>query len=197
MKIIASTSNKDKIKEIKAKLSSNYQILSKDEAGYEDLDVDETGQTLSENALLKAQALYDLTKEATFADDTGLFVEALGGMPGVYSARYAGEGCSYEDNVNKMLEELKAFPKEEDRKAYFETVICFIDKAGDTHYVSGKLPGHISLERRGTEGFGYDPIFVPDLGTRSLAEMDLEEKNTISHRGRALDALKDLLDQLS
>lgn len=196
MKIIASTSNKDKIKEIKAKLGQSYQILTKQEVGFAEIDVEETGQTLKENAFLKAKSLYDLTKLATFADDTGLFVEALAGAPGVYSARYAGPGCSYEDNVRKMLEEMKHFPKKEDRKAYFETVICFIDESGKEHYVSGKMPGYIAYEKKGNGGFGYDPIFIPQAGEKTLAELSLEEKNVISHRGRALDAFKKLLEQI-
>jgi XTP/dITP diphosphohydrolase len=149
-------------------------------------DVDETDDTLQGNALLKARALCEATGHAAVADDTGLFVDALDGRPGVYSARFAGEGASFEDNVNKVLAELDAV-KERDRTARFRTVIAVAFPDGESWWVEGVLEGMVLRERRGEHGFGYDPIFAPlGEGGRSLAELSPEEKNAISHRGNAL-----------
>lgn len=196
MRIFVSTSNKDKVKEIELKLGDKYELVTKAQAGYEDLDVDETGSTLEENAFLKAKSLYDLVKQPVFADDTGLYVEALDGQPGIYAARYAGENCSYSDNVDKLLRELSKFDKDEDRKAYFETVICFIDKDGKANYIHGRMDGHIAKERKGDQGFGYDPIFVPQGYEKSFAELGLDIKNEISHRAKALDKFSEFIKDL-
>jgi len=196
MKIVVSTSNLDKLKEIEAILGSEHELITKAQAGYADFDVVEDKDTLEGNALLKAQALYELTGEAVFGDDTGLFVEALDGAPGVYSARFAGEHCSYQDNVDKMLKELEPYKNIEDRKAYFETVICFIEKSGVIHYVNGRVYGHISFEEKGKNGFGYDPIFVPDGYQESFAQLGIDIKNDISHRAKALNNFKKLLEEL-
>ncbi|MDO5026974.1 MAG: RdgB/HAM1 family non-canonical purine NTP pyrophosphatase [Tissierellia bacterium] len=196
MRILVSTSNQDKVREIKSKLGHRIDLVTKDQAGFKDLDVEETGLTLEENAFLKAKALYDLVKEPVFADDTGLYVDSLDGQPGIYSARYAGEGCSYEDNVKKLLKDMKDFEDPEDRKAFFETVICFIDENGRENYIHGRMDGTIAKEKRGDQGFGYDPIFIPQGFDKSFAELGLDIKNKISHRAKAIDKFSDFLRDL-
>jgi XTP/dITP diphosphohydrolase len=151
-------------------------------------DVDETDDTLQGNALLKAHALCDATGHPAVADDTGLFIDALDGRPGVHSARFAGRGASFEDNVKKVLLELGGV-KEPDRTARFRTVIAAVYPDGESWWVEGVLEGTVLRERRGEHGFGYDPIFAPlGEGGRSLAELSSDEKNAISHRGNALRA---------
>jgi len=151
-------------------------------------DVEETGDTLEENALLKARALVGATGEAAIADDTGLFVDALHGRPGVRSARFAGETASYDDNVTKLLDELDAIPAP--RTARFVTVIAVAYPDGTTFCVEGELRGVITFARAGDQGFGYDPVFAPHEGEgRTLAQLTPREKNDLSHRGRALRAL--------
>ena len=147
-------------------------------------DVEETEQTLEGNALLKARAVRAHTGLAVVADDTGLEVDALGGAPGVVSARYAGEDATYDDNVAKLLE---AMDGREDRTARFRTVMVLIDDDGSELVVEGVMEGEITHERRGTNGFGYDPVFL--VGERTFAEMTTPEKNEISHRAKALRAL--------
>ncbi len=156
-------------------------------------DVDETGETLEANALLKAQALVDATGLPAIADDTGLFVDALDGRPGVQSARYAGEHATYEENVAKLLAELDGVAASE-RTARFRTVIVIAYPDGTDVCVDGVLDGVIAFARTGDQGFGYDPVFVPSVtGGRSLAELSAHEKNTLSHRGVALRALAEKL----
>jgi len=151
-------------------------------------EVEESGATLEANALLKARALVEATGRAAIADDTGLFVDALDGRPGVRSARYAGETASYDDNVTKLLRELSGVPAP--RRARFVTVIAAAYPGGTDFCVEGVLEGTIADERAGDQGFGYDPVFVPDgAGGRTLAQLSASEKNDISHRGRALRAL--------
>lgn len=197
MKIILSSSNKDKIKEIQSILGSDYELVLKSDIGYKGLEVDENGDTLRENAYLKAKALYDLTKENIIADDTGLFVEALNGAPGVHTARYAGENADYNSNNEKLLEALKEYKNKEDRKAYFMTTICLITKEGKEYYVEGKLDGYIAFEKRGDNKFGYNPIFEFEDSNRTLAEFTDEERVSINHRKRALDNLKELLESVN
>jgi XTP/dITP diphosphohydrolase len=156
-------------------------------------DVEETGATLEENALLKARALVDATGRAAIADDTGLFVEALEGRPGVRSARYAGEAASYDDNVTKLLDELRDV--DEPRRARFVTVIAVAYPDGTAFSVEGELHGVITRARAGDQGFGYDPVFVPDDESRTLAELTPREKNELSHRARALRALSEELER--
>lgn len=152
-------------------------------------DVDETEETLEGNALLKARALVAATGHAAVADDTGLFVDALDGRPGVYSARYAGEHASYEDNVTKLLGEMFGVAAEQ-RTARFRSVIAVAYPDGTSLVVDGVLEGVVTQAARGTEGFGYDPVFAPtELGGRTLAELTPTEKNAVSHRARALLAL--------
>jgi XTP/dITP diphosphohydrolase len=152
-------------------------------------DVDETGETLEENALLKAHALAAATGTAAIADDTGLFVDALDGRPGVHSARYAGEDATYEENVTKLLGALDGV-KGPDRTARFRTVIAVAYPDGSVRFVEGVLEGVIAPARAGDQGFGYDSVFVPETtGGRTLAELRADEKNAMSHRALALSAL--------
>jgi XTP/dITP diphosphohydrolase len=183
---VLATANPHKSEEIRRVLAEfNLELLDRPN---DVPDVDETDDTLQGNALLKAQALCDATGHAAVADDTGLFIDALDGRPGVYSARFAGEHATFEDNVNKALSELDGV-KEHDRTARFRTVIAAVYPNGESWWVEGVLEGTILRARRGEHGFGYDPIFAP-LGAkgRSLAELLPEEKNAISHRGNALRA---------
>jgi XTP/dITP diphosphohydrolase len=156
-------------------------------------DVDETAETLAGNALLKAHAIMQASGQAAVADDTGLFVDALGGAPGVYSARYSGEGATDKENVEKLLTAL-AESSDGERTATFRTVIAVVYPDGREIVVEGVLPGVIIDAPRGEHGFGYDPVFLPDVANgRTLAEMTLEEKNEQSHRARALRALAEAL----
>lgn len=191
MKILLATHNKNKIREIKAALkSTGHQILSLDD--FPDLpDVIEDGDTLEHNSLKKAKEIYDHLKITTLADDTGLEVEALNGEPGVYSARWAGEGCTYRDNCVKMLNEMKGVP-EGKRNASFKCVITLYGE-GILKTASGELKGKIIEHERGTGGFGYDPVFVPDGYDITLAEMSLDEKNRISHRGLAVKEMAEII----
>jgi XTP/dITP diphosphohydrolase len=157
-------------------------------------EVAETGDTLTANALIKAQALVDATGQAAIADDTGLEVAALDGAPGVYSSRYAGEHASYADNVAKLVAALRDVP-EDLRQARFRTVAVAVWPDGRQAIAEGTVDGVIATAPRGSNGFGYDPLFMPTDGDgRTMAEMTLEEKNAISHRGRAFTALAKLLD---
>ncbi len=185
MKVIFASHNKDKTREIASLLEGLIQVYSLEDIGFFE-EIMETGSTLEENALIKAQTIYKHTGMSCFADDTGLMVEALNGKPGVHSARYAGEQKSSTDNLIKLLEELK---HKENRKAYFKTIICLILK-GKIHYFEGVLSGKIHHELRGKDGFGYDPVFIPAGFSKTLAEMTLEEKNAISHRAIAFKAMR-------
>lgn len=190
MRIVIASSNKGKLKEIQEILGKDYQLVTKADLNLDDFDVEEDGQSLEENAFKKANALYELIKEAVLADDTGLFVQALDGGPGVYTARYAGDECDPEKNNNKMLEELKEIDNLEDRRAYFKTVMCFISNEGKVEYIQAIMDGYIAFEKSGDKGFGYDPIFIPEGYNKTIASLDPAIKNTISHRARALANLK-------
>ena len=186
MKVIFASHIEHKTKEIAALLAGLIEVYSMEDIGLFE-EIIENGLTLEENALIKAKAVYELSEFPCFADDTGLIVEALNGEPGVYSARYAGEQKSAEDNIAKLLRELKGkMPK----TAYFKTVICLI-LAENTYYFTGILKGTIIDACRGDEGFGYDPIFVPEGYDKTLAEMTLTEKNEISHRAQAFLKMRD------
>ncbi|MDP1726934.1 MAG: RdgB/HAM1 family non-canonical purine NTP pyrophosphatase [Bacteroidota bacterium] len=185
MKVIFASHNKNKTREIASLLHGLIQVYSLEDIGFFE-EIMETGSTLEKNALIKAQTIYKHTGMNCFADDTGLMVDALNGQPGVHSARYAGEQKSSADNLIKLLEKLKG---KENRKAYFKTIICLILK-GKVHYFEGILPGKITQEMSGKEGFGYDPIFIPAGFSKTLAEMTLEEKNAISHRAIAFKAMR-------
>lgn len=183
-KLIFSTNNDHKLEEVKAILEPYYQILSLKEIG-DDTDIPETGETLEDNALIKANYLWNTYHMNCFADDTGLEVEALDNAPGVYSARYAGEQKSSEDNVVKLLKELEG---KENRKAQFRTVIALIIE-GKRYVFEGKIEGVITTSPRGNSGFGYDPVFQPDGYDKTFAELTLADKNEISHRARAVQQL--------
>jgi len=153
--------------------------------------IEETGTTLIENALIKARTVHELTGLPSLADDTGLEVDALNGAPGVYSARFAGENATFEDNINKMLIALKGIPFDK-RRARFRTVLAFVDSDSELSE-DGVIEGSILNKARGKDGFGYDPIFQPKSYDITFAEMTSEEKNRISHRARALDKMKKIL----
>jgi XTP/dITP diphosphohydrolase len=189
--LVLATANSHKTEEMRQVLSAfGIELLPRPNDVPE---VDETAGTLEGNALLKAHALAGATGVAAIADDTGLFIDALGGEPGVYSARYAGEGATFEDNVKKVLDELKGVDAPE-RSARFRTVIALAYPDGAAWWVDGVVEGTILPDRRGERGFGYDPIFAP-IGAegRSLAELSPDEKNAISHRGNALRAFAEKL----
>lgn len=196
MKVVLATHNQHKRDELEAvlrtELSQDVTIVTLDEIVPPIGEIDETGSTLEENALIKARTIFDHTRMATVADDTGLEVRALNGAPGVYSARYSGLDATYASNIDKLLGELVSH---EDRSARFRTVIAFIDGSGDESLFDGEVKGEILESRQGEKGFGYDPVFRPleDPAKRSFAEMSPEEKNAISHRGRALRKLTDHL----
>lgn len=195
-KLLVATGNQDKVTEIKEKYRDlEFEIVSPGELNLE-LDVEETGSTLEENALLKARAGAEKTGLLTLADDTGLAVDALDGRPGVYSARFAGPDASYEDNNRRLLKLLEDIPDEK-RQAAFCTVAALVDPERNLEVtVEGRLEGRILTEFRGKQGFGYDPIFfLPERG-KALAELSLGEKNAISHRARALEKMKSKLQEI-
>lgn len=186
--LVFATNNKHKLHEVGHLLDGVVQIRSLEEMGLAG-DIPETADTLQGNALQKAQWVWERTGLDCFADDTGLEVAALGGAPGVYSARYAGEHCSFDDNIDKLLAALEG---QEDRRACFRTVICLIEQ-GVPRYFEGRVDGTILTERLGKDGFGYDPVFMPDRFAVSFAEMPLDVKNRISHRGLAVARLVEYL----
>lgn len=184
-KIILASNNKGKLREIKDKLNKfGIEVVSQKEAGY-DIEVEETGKTFEENATLKAEAIYKLSKLPAVSDDSGLEIDFLNGEPGIYSARYAGENATDEDKYNKILNLMKDVKKEQ-RTARFTCAICYIDIKGNKHIFQKSCEGIIATEPKGNNGFGYDPIFL--FGDKSFAELSEEEKNKISHRGKAIEA---------
>lgn len=191
MKLLFATQNQHKISEIKKIISPNIAIQSLGDI-HDSTDIPETGTTLEENALIKARFVYTKFNQNCFADDTGLEVEALNGAPGVYSARYAGEPKSDEKNMIKLLEELK---NKTNRKAHFKCVIALILNGKEILF-EGILKGEILPEKSGTNGFGYDPIFLPENSSKTLAEMSMEEKNKISHRAIAVKKLVEFLNNI-
>lgn len=196
MKLVLATHNPHKREELedvlRDTLPEHIQVLTLDDVAEEVGEIEETGLTLPENSAIKAHAVFRATGLPSIADDTGLEVAALDGAPGVYSARYAGPGATYEDNVQKLLAELRGAA---DRIARFVTSICFVDARGEEHLFEGSVEGMITRQKHGEGGFGYDPIFAP-VGAgnsdhaegRTFAEMSSEEKNLTSHRGQALRA---------
>lgn len=184
-KLVFATNNAHKLEEIRAILGDKVEVLSLKDIQC-DVDIPETADTLEGNAVLKAEYIYRHYGLDCFADDTGLEVEALNGAPGVYSARYAGgEGHDSEANMRKLLVEMEG---KTNRKAQFRTAICLIE-GGVEHLFEGVVKGEIIEEKRGASGFGYDPVFMPEGYTETFAEMGSEEKNRISHRARAVQAL--------
>ena len=191
--IIFATGNEGKLREVKKIFAdTGYNIIS-----IKDLDgvpeIIEDGETFEDNAFIKADTLYNLFKIPTIADDSGLAVDQLDGRPGVYSARYAGENCTYEDNNKKLIGELSEF--DAPHPAQFICCAVYVDQ-NSRKAVEGVLKGNIINEFRGQNGFGYDPVFIPENFDKTLAEISLEEKNSISHRGKALSALKGVLHEL-
>ena len=191
MELVFATNNPHKLEEIKKAVGDNFKILSLKDIHCAD-DIPETANTLEGNASQKSFYVYNKYNKNCFADDTGLEIEALNGKPGVYSARYAGPGHDHEKNMDKVLSELR---NTKNRKARFKTVISLIIN-GEENLFEGIVEGSILAERHGKAGFGYDPIFQPEGYNKSFAEMDLDEKNKISHRGRAVRKLVKYLNSL-
>ena len=186
-KVVMATNNANKLREVREILSPlGIEVISQKDAGA-DIEPDENGSTFEENAVIKAQTVFDIVDLPVIADDSGLCVDALDGRPGVYSARYAPKG----QECAKLLEELGGIPKEK-RTARFECVIALLDNDGIST-VSGKCMGSIGFEERGTNGFGYDPVFM--YGDKSFAELSADEKNKVSHRAEALKQLYELLKE--
>lgn len=193
-KLLFATFNKHKCTEVAALLGDRYEIVMPSAIGYHE-EPEEDADTLEDNALIKARALYHFTKASCFADDTGLEVEALDGAPGVHSARFAGIAHDDTSNRQKLLELLREVPAP--RKARFRTVIAFIDADGHEHLFEGVVEGNIIAEERGDRGFGYDALFVPLGEERTFAEMSEAEKNGLSHRARAIEAFAEFLEKRS
>lgn len=203
---ILASQNKKKIKEIRDILIKyDMDVITRDDAGLPKDDIEETGTTFEENSLLKAATIMEMIKSdpvlndkyhesPVIADDSGLMVDALGGAPGVHSARYAGEEHDFDANNTKLLAELKDVPADK-RTAHFVTVITMIYPGGEKLVARGECHGHITSEKRGEGGFGYDPVFVPDGYDKSFAELGTDFKNTISHRARALEELERMLEK--
>ena len=192
MKIVFATNNPNKLKEIQTLIPKEIEIISLKEIGCTE-DIPETGDTLEANAFQKAHYIKKNYNYDCFADDTGLEIDELNGDPGVYSARYAGPERNANANMNKVLNELKG---KKNRKAQFRTAIALILK-GEEYLFEGKVEGYISKDKQGNEGFGYDPIFIPENDIRSFAQMSMQEKGAISHRGRAVKKLVAYLNNLS
>lgn len=188
MKLVFASNNKHKIQEIKQLLPETFKIVSLEDIGCKE-DIPETADTIEGNAILKADYVtknYDLP---CFADDSGLEVDVLNGQPGVFSARYAGEQKNDEDNIQKLLNELQSHSN---RKAQFKTVIA-LNLNGEQHLFTGIIKGQIISEKRGTNGFGYDPVFVAQNSDKTFAELSSEEKNKVSHRAKAVKELVSFL----
>lgn len=190
MKICFATNNVKKLEEIRSLLGPSWQVLSLEEIGCRE-ELPETGDTLAANSAQKARWVWDNYAIDCFADDTGLEVDALGGEPGVYSARYAGPQRSNQDNMQLLLQKLQG---EKNRSARFKTVLTFIS-AKEEQQFEGEVQGTILQSPKGEKGFGYDPLFVPQGHNHSFAEMTMEEKNALSHRARAMRKLVDFLQQ--
>ena len=183
MKLVFATGNRGKLSEAQEILGPEYELVTPSDLGIDD-DVEETGSTLSENSLIKAKSIHEATGLDCFADDTGLEVDCLGGAPGVFTARYAGPDCNFDDNMEKLLSEMAKAGGP--RTARFRCVVTLI-RGGEVRQFDGCLEGEIALRREGRQGFGYDPVFIPrEYPDRTLAEISASQKNAISHRGEAL-----------
>lgn len=186
MRLVFATGNRGKLAEAQEILGLDYELVTPADLGLDD-DIEETGSTLAENSLIKARAIYDASGLDCFADDTGLEVDCLGGAPGVYTARYAGPHCNFDDNMEKLLAEMAKAGGP--RTARFRCVVTLI-RGGEIRQFDGCLEGEIALHREGRQGFGYDPVFIPrEYPGLTLAEISEHEKNAISHRGKALRAM--------
>ncbi|MBD0776602.1 non-canonical purine NTP diphosphatase [Maribacter sp. ANRC-HE7] len=192
MKLVFATHNQNKVKEVQALLPKNISLLSLTDIGCNE-EIPETGKTLKENAIIKADFVTKHFGLPCFADDTGLLVDALNGAPGVYSARYAGEQGNSDNNMDKLLSELKS---KTHRSARFETVIA-LNLENSQHIFTGTVEGDIIDEKKGDKGFGYDPIFRPKNYSQTFAELPMDVKNKISHRGKAIQELLIFLKRLA
>lgn len=193
-KLIISSSNENKIREIKDLLEHlDLEVLSKDKLEIEAFEVVEDGETLEENSLKKSKALKQQVNHMVVADDSGLFVHGLNGQPGIHSSRYAGEEGRDDLNIDKLLKNLE----NKDRNAYFKTVISLISEEGETYTVQGICQGTIATSPKGNNGFGYDPVFIPSGFQKTFAELGDNIKNKISHRAKALEELKIILEKLT
>jgi len=190
MKIIFATNNPHKVEEMQAAIGAEFELVSLQEAGI-NIDIPEPHDTLEANALEKSSTIFKLINNNCFSDDTGLEVEALNGEPGVKSARYAGEGKNFQDNIDKLLLKLEVYTN---RRARFRTVISLIWQ-GKEYLFEGICEGHIEKCQHGSNGFGYDAVFVPDGSDKTFGEMSLEEKNSFSHRKKAVSQLVSFLQQ--
>ena len=189
-KLVLASGNPDKLRELRSLLEDlPFEVVSILEI-LPDWSIEETGTTLEENALLKARDVTERTGKASVADDTGLFVDVLGGAPGIYAARFCGSGCTYEDNVQKLLRTMLC---ETNRKASFRTAAAFVSPFGEELCEMGEVEGIIMEEADGDGGFGYDPVFLPNGLDRTFARCSPEEKHRISHRARALERLREKL----
>ena len=188
--IIFATNNENKVVEIRAVLGKKFNIITLKEAGI-DIDIPEPHDTLEANASEKSKTIFNLTNKNCFSEDTGLEVEALHGKPGVKSARYAGEERSFDDNIDMLLINLKPF---DNKKARFRTVISLI-LDGKEYFFEGICTGKIISERKGNNGFGYDPVFIPTGSDKTFAEMDMDKKNKFSHRKKAMEKLINFLNK--
>ncbi|MDD7457120.1 MAG: XTP/dITP diphosphatase [Clostridia bacterium] len=189
MELVIASNNQNKVREIKQIIGDKFtKIYSLKELGVE-VDVEETGATFFENSLIKAKAITEITGKASLADDSGLVVDVLGGAPGVYSARFAGEPCNDENNNDKLLKLLEGV-KYEDKTARFVSVVTLYYPNGEYVFSEGSVEGHVLSERRGDGGFGYDPLFYCDKLGKTFGEASQEEKNLVSHRANALSELR-------
>jgi len=188
--IIFATNNQNKVNEVRAVLGGIFNILTLKEAAIE-IDIPEPHNTLEANASEKSKTIFELTKQDCFSEDTGLEVYALNGEPGVKSARYAGDCRSFDDNIDLLLQKLST---EENKTARFRTIISLIQN-GKEYFFEGICPGKIINGRKGKNGFGYDPVFVPDGSDKTFSEMDMEEKNQFSHRKKAMEKLVQFLNK--
>ena len=189
--LIFATNNEHKVSEIQSLLPKDINVITLQQAGI-NIDIPEPYDTLQENANTKAKTIFEITQQNCFSEDTGLEIDALNGAPGVHSARYAGEDRNFNANIEKVLSNLKNL---ENRSAQFRTVICLIWEQKE-YYFEGVCRGQIAEQNSGTAGFGYDPIFIPEGATKSFAEMTMDEKNTHSHRQKAVTQLFTFLQSI-
>ena len=190
--IILASNNKNILREISEKVKTfNIKIISQSEAGY-DIEIEETGKTFQENAILKAETIYKIANTPVIAEDSGLEIDALNGEPGIYSGRYAGPKATNKDRIEKILNLLKNV-EDNKRTARFKCALCYIDKKGEKHIFEESCEGKITNEPCGTAGFAYDPIFL--YGTKTFAQMTEEEKNKISHRGKTINKFIEYLKE--
>ena len=190
--LIFATNNEHKVSEIQSLLPKDINVITLQQAGI-NIDIPEPYDTLQENANTKAKTIFEITQQNCFSEDTGLEIDALNGDPGVHSARYAGEDRNFNANIEKVLSNLK---NTENRSAQFRTVICLIWEQKE-YYFEGICRGHIAEQNSGTAGFGYDPIFIPEGATKSFATMTMDEKNTYSHRQKAVTQLFTFLQSIN